>query len=108
MRKSIIAMTLVLSGCVSAPMSIPPSLVKDAKYDNMTCEQLRSEKSQLELDLADLSGKQDAARARAAAYNLVLIVGAGALVRDRSDEIGEVKGRIAIVEEELSNCISSQ
>ena len=52
--------------------------------------------------LAVLSSKQDNARGRAIAYNLVLIAGSGALVKDRADAIGVVKGEIATLESNIA------
>lgn len=109
MKIAVIAIiALVLAGCVSSPGSIPPTYVVDTIYDDMSCEQLLAEKSKLDAELADLSGKQDAARTRAAVYNLFLVVGSGAMVRDRSDEIGEVKGKLTAVEAALTTCQSRQ
>ena len=97
---------LTLAGCAAAPSDIPPSYVGTAVYNEMSCEELISEKRNLEVTLADLSSKQSASRARGIAYNLILLPGLGALSKDRAEAIGQVKGRILAVEESLLKCRS--
>ncbi|MBT6893500.1 MAG: hypothetical protein HOA25_18505 [Gammaproteobacteria bacterium] len=94
-------------GCVSSPSGIAPSFVDPQGYASLTCEELIAEKGSATQELAGLSDKQDSARARATAYNFLLIVGSGALVKDRSDEIGSTKGSLAAIDANLIRRCSS-
>ena len=87
--------------------SIAYSFVDPQGYAALTCEELIAEKGNATQELAGLSDKQDSARARATAYNFLLIVGSGALVKDRSDEIGSTKGSLAAIDANLIRRCSS-
>ena len=87
-----------LTGCVASSSGVAPAFVDSAKYSNLSCSELIAEKGNNSVLLAGLSGKQDSARARGIAYNLLLIPGAGALAKDRSTEIGQAKGNILALE----------
>ena len=92
----------LLAGCVTSSSGVAPTFVDPAKYSGLSCSELISEKSNNAIILADLSGKQDSARARGIAYNILLIPGAGALTKDRAPEIGETKGNISALESNIA------
>lgn len=95
---------LTLGGCVASPESIPPLYTERAPYDEMPCDELLVAKQEATLLLAELSKKQSSARARSITYNLLLVVGSGALTKDRSEQIGMVKGKIQAIEGALIGC----
>jgi hypothetical protein len=92
----------VLAGCVASSSGVPPAFVDSAKYSSLSCAELFAEKGNNTITLAKLSGKQDSARARGIAYNLILIPGAGALAKDRAPEIGEAKGNILALDSSIA------
>ena len=97
-----------LQGCVSKASGVTASYVDPIKFKDLSCGELVSKKQEKANDLAVLSSKQDNARSRAIAYNLVLVVGSGALVKDRSDAIGIVKGEIAALESNIAQrCVQA-
>jgi len=93
---------LFLAGCVASSSGVAPAFVDSSKYSNLSCAELIAEKGNNAVLLAGLSGKQDSARARGIAYNLLLIPGAGALAKDRSTEIGAAKGNILALESSIA------
>jgi len=99
----LVALTLgLLAGCVASSSGVAPSFVDPSKYSSLSCSELIAEKSNNAIILADLSGKQDSARSRGIAYNILLIPGAGALAKDRVPEIGETKGNILALESTIA------
>jgi hypothetical protein len=92
----------LLAGCVASSGGVAPTFVDPAKYNSLSCSELISEKSNNAMILAELSGKQDTARSRGIAYNILLIPGAGALAKDRAPEIGETKGNILALESNIA------
>lgn len=91
-----------LHGCVSTAAGVPPTFVDPVQFQRLSCADLISGKQNRSNALATLSAKQDNARSRAIAYNLLLVVGSGALVKDRSDQIGIVKGEIAALDSTIA------
>jgi len=92
---------VLLGGCVSKSSGIQAAFVDPIKYRDMTCADLVSGKHDRENDLASLSKQQDNSRVRGITYNILLIPGAGALTKDRSDEIGTIKGEISAIESNI-------
>ena len=91
-----------LASCVSTSSGVPATFVDPIQFKSLNCEELISGKAKRQSALAELSKKQDNARSRAIAFNLLLIVGSGALVKDRADQIGIVKGEIAALESNIA------
>lgn len=95
----------LVQGCVSTAAGVQASFVDPIQFKDLSCAELVAGKNQRSNALAALSEKQDNARSRAIAYNLLLVVGSGALVKDRSDQIGIVKGEIAAIDSNIvQNC----
>ena len=67
----VIGLILILQGCVSSASGVPASFVDPLTFKDLSCEELISKKQEKANDLAVLSSKQDNARARAIAFNLV-------------------------------------
>ena len=98
----IISTLLFIQACVSSAAGVQATYVDPVQFRGLSCTELVSKKTQRQNVLAALSEKQDNARSRAIAYNLVLIVGSGALVKDRSYQIGVVKGQIAAIDSNIA------
>lgn len=99
---SIAFVLFLIQGCVSTAAGVQATFVDPVQYKELSCGELVAGKQQRANALATLSSKQDSARSRAIAYNLLLIVGSGALVKDRADQIGVVKGEIAAIESNIA------
>ena len=101
-KVTLLSLALVLiGGCVSKASGVAAAFVDPLKYKDESCDELLTGKHERETALAILSKKQDNARTRAITYNLLLIVGSGALVKDRADQIAIVKGEIAAIESNM-------
>ncbi|MDC0069349.1 hypothetical protein OAL10_11260 [Gammaproteobacteria bacterium] len=103
----ILSTVLFVQGCVSTAAGVQATFVDPAQFKDLSCTDLVAGKNQRQNALAALSDKQDNARSRAIAYNLLLVVGSGALVKDRSDQIGVVKGEIAAIESTIAQSCGS-
>ena len=96
------ALLPLLNACVSSASGVQATFVDPVQFQRLPCSDLISGKQNRNNALAVLSAKQDNARSRAIAYNLLLVVGSGALVRDRSVQIGLVKGEIAALDSNIA------
>ena len=95
----ILAMALLaIAGCVTAPADVPPTFVDQRAYLTHSCAELRKLHSEGTAAVAALSEKQTSARRRSIAYNWLLVVGSGALTKDRSEALGRAKGEVRAIE----------
>ena len=102
---AVLLLSALLAGCVSAPADVPPSFVDPRNYISRSCDELRELRADGEAAVATLSQKQTSARRRSIAYNWLLVVGSGALTKDRSEALGRAKGELlAIKSAEAQNC----
>ena len=90
-----------IAGCVSAPDEVPPTFVDQRAYLSYSCEELRELQTEGVAAVAALSEKQTSARRRSIAYNWLLVVGSGALTKDRSEALGRAKGELLAIEAAL-------
>ena len=102
---TVLLLSALLAGCVTAPADVPPTFVDQRNYLNRSCDELRELRIEGEAAVAALSQKQTSARRRSIAYNWLLVVGSGALTKDRSEALGRAKGELlAIKSAEAQNC----
>ena len=102
---TVLLLSALLAGCVTAPADVPPSFVDQRNYLNRSCDELRELRTEGEVAVATLSQKQTSARRRSIAYNWLLVVGSGALTKDRSEALGRAKGELlAIKSADAQNC----
>ena len=77
MHKTIVASTAVavlLAGCATPPKDIAPAYVSTGLYENLNCDQLRSEAEGVSARAAAAFGKQNQNRGRDAAMTTVSLV----------------------------------
>ena len=96
----------VVAGCVTAPDEVPPTFVDQRAYLSHSCEELRELQTEGSAAVAALSEKQTSARRRSIAYNWLLVVGSGALTKDRSEALGRAKGELLAIEAALPQVCS--
>ena len=96
----------VLVSCAPPPSEIEASKVSTAKYTKMNCRELLKER-EVEIDkLEKLSRTQSNKRAWSIGLNLLVIPGAGKLAGDKKVEIGQAKGKIIAIQDQLElRCI---
>ena len=97
-----IVLVAFLTGCVTAPADIPPTYVDQRAYTDYSCSELLQLRDDGEAALAELSDKQTKARWRSIAYNWVLVIGAGALTKDRSEVLGRTKGELLAIKSAIT------
>ena len=115
MNKTIIAATafaVVLTGCASAPKDIAPAYVSTGLYENLSCNQLRSEAEGVSARAAAANGQQDKNRGSDVAMTTVAVVlfwpaaffmkGDGAAAA----EVARLKGEMQAIEQvnRIKNC----
>lgn len=96
----------VIAGCVTAPDEVPPTFIDQRAYLSHSCEELRKLQTEGTAAVATLSEKQTSARRRSIAYNWLLVVGSGALTKDRSEALGRAKGELLAIEAALPQVCS--
>ena len=95
----------MIAGCVTAPDDVPPTFVDQRAYMSHSCDELRTLRAEGEEAVRALTEKQTSARRRSIAYNWLLVVGSGALTKDRSEALGRAKGELqAIKAAEVQIC----
>lgn len=97
-----IVLMAFLAGCVTAPADIPPTYVDQRAYADYSCAELLQLRNDGEAAVAELSRKQTSARRRSIAYNWLLVVGAGALTKDRAEAVGRAKGELKAINSALA------
>ena len=102
----ILASSFLLVSCAPPPSDIEAAKVPTAKYSKMNCRELLEER-EVEIDeLEKLSRTQSNKRAWSIGLNLLIIPGAGKLTGDKKIEIGQAKGKIIAIQDELERrCI---
>lgn len=102
-----LAAATIISGCVSAPDDVQPTFVDQRAYMSHSCDELRKLYADGKAAVASLETKQTSARRRSIAYNWLLVVGAGALTKDRSEALGRAKGELLAIEAALPRVCGS-
>src|SRR5690606_6948672 len=77
MHKTIVtsaAVAVLLAGCATPPKDIAPAYVSTGLYENLTCNQLRTEAEGVSARAAAAFGKQNDNRGRDAAMTTVSLV----------------------------------
>ena len=71
---AILAVSIVLSGCASAPKDIAPAYVSTGLYENLSCEQLRREAEGVSARAIAAAGQQEKNRSQDVGMTTVAVV----------------------------------
>lgn len=105
---AVAAAATITLGCAAKPENIQPALVSQARYSDMSCEQLRVEMEIVDQRLVQLSERQRANRTRDGLLNALVIPGLGAATPDQEDAIAQAKGEQVALQRESVRCTTSQ
>ncbi len=104
----ILAATLLSAGCATKPELIPAIPVSQARYSDMSCEQLRLELDLVTQRLNILSERQRANRTRDGWLNVLVLPGLGAATPNQEGTIAQAKGEMEAIQREHVRCEESQ
>lgn len=100
MKKTVLcALLLLVAGCAKQPGDIVAAAVPTDSYMQMSCADLTAAKSSKETELGTLSGQQEEAANRDAAWMAIVHVPVASMTKgDHSKDIARLKGELAAID----------
>lgn len=99
MKKTVLCALLLLAGCAKQPGDIVAAAVPTDSYMQMGCADLTATKSSKQTELGTLSGRQEEAANRDAAWMAIVHVPVASMTQgDHAKDIARLKGELDAID----------
>jgi hypothetical protein len=95
---SILAATVIISGCANRPESIASSYISHERYSGQSCDQLSTSMANARAELTTYSDKQDTSANMDAGSVFLILIPQSALAGDYEADVAKWKGIVEAIE----------